>query len=573
MERFENKSLILLFSIFILLILPGCTPLWGNTEDLRVGLRWTETPTPFLPLENLPTADVLPSPPTPTLIVSSQVPTKEENEIEEGIKIWISAAASPLIRSYISDAGLKMTNDKENADYHLDIQVSDKNTSTTWVYALVAPFPTTIDNVQWLDFLDNWQGGDKDSFGDYPIWMEASTLEALSAVLGPPASGKTLIGVSDSLIDSAWEEQPSWGIIPFEYLEPRWKVINVDGDSPLSNKFDLDTYPLKVYFSIQESESPPNLKLPKSNRDPAKLTTLIMTGVTALVRATAGKMELNGVLYPGKDIRDWLVSADLTHISNEIPFADGCPYPDPNQQSLVFCSDPKYIALLEDVGIDIVELTGNHFQDWGSAATLSTLAMYNQEGWIYFGGGADLTDARSSKIIIHNGNKLAFMGCNPAGPNYALATDSQPGAAPCDYEWMHGEISRLVSEGYLPIITFQYIESYSVQPLPDQVEEFRAMAASGAVIISGSQAHLPQTMEFYNNSFIHYGLGNLFFDQMDYPVVGTRREFIDRHIFYDGKYIGTELLTALLEDYSRPRPMTFEERSTFLQEIFNASGW
>ena len=91
--------------------------------------------------------------------------------------------------------------------------------------------------------------------------------------------------------------------------------------------------------------------------------------------------------------------------------------------------------------------------------------------------------------------------------------------------------------------------------------------------MSGSQAHLPKTMEFHNGSFIHYGLGNLFFDQMDFPVVGTRREFIDRHVIYNGKYINTELLTALLEDYSRPRPMTETERALFLNDIFEASGW
>ena len=80
-------------------------------------------------------------------------------------------------------------------------------------------------------------------------------------------------------------------------------------------------------------------------------------------------------------------------------------------------------------------------------------------------------------------------------------------------------------------------------------------------------------MEFYQNTFIHYGLGNLFFDQMDNPVVGTRREFIDRHVFYNGKYLGTELLTALLEDYAKPRPMTAEERQSFLEDIFSAAGW
>jgi poly-gamma-glutamate synthesis protein (capsule biosynthesis protein) len=298
-----------------------------------------------------------------------------------------------------------------------------------------------------------------------------------------------------------------------------------------------------------------------------------MTGVTAMVRATAAKMERNGILYPGIDIRTWLVTADLTHISNEIPFSGICPYPDPNQATLIFCSDPKYIALLEDIGTDIVELTGNHFQDWGSEATLETLELYNQKGWLYFGGGANLADARSAKKIVHNGNKLAFVGCNPAGPQFAWATDLQPGASPCDYQWMKNEIKNLRSEGYLPIVTFQYAESYSIHPFPDQVDDFRMMAEAGAVIVSGSQAHLPQTMEFYNGSFIHYGLGNLFFDQMDFPVVGTRREFIDQHIFYDGKYIGSVILTAMLEDYSRPRPMTLEERSIFLEEVFSASGW
>ena len=81
-------------------------------------------------------------------------------------------------------------------------------------------------------------------------------------------------------------------------------------------------------------------------------------------------------------------------------------------------------------------------------------------------------------------------------------------------------------------------------------------------------------MEFYQGTFIHYGLGNLFFDQMgNSPWYPTRREFLDRHVFYDGRYIGTELLTALLEDYSRPRPMTLQEREAFLAEYFSASSW
>ena len=132
------------------------------------------------------------------------------------------------------------------------------------------------------------------------------------------------------------------------------------------------------------------------------------------------------------------------------------------------------------------------------------------------------------------------------------------------------------AEGYVVISTFQWNESYDAIPSPSQQDDFRLMADSGASIVSGSQAHYAQAMEFHNGSFIHYGLGNLFFDQMgdqDWMPRGIRREFLDRYVIYDGQFISMELITALLEDYSRPRLMTEQERAGFLQEYFYYSGW
>jgi poly-gamma-glutamate synthesis protein (capsule biosynthesis protein) len=138
-------------------------------------------------------------------------------------------------------------------------------------------------------------------------------------------------------------------------------------------------------------------------------------------------MEQKGILYPGQDIRDWLRDADITHISNEIPFAQDCPYPDPNQETISFCSNPRYIELLEDVGTDIIEMTGNHFRDWGSSATLFTIDMYKQRGLLYYGGGSDLADSQRSVEIENNGNHIAFIGCNASGPEYAWATEFSQG--------------------------------------------------------------------------------------------------------------------------------------------------
>jgi hypothetical protein len=86
-------------------------------------------------------------------------------------------------------------------------------------------------------------------------------------------------------------------------------------------------------------------------------------------------------------------------------------------------------------------------------------------------------------------------------------------------------------------------------------------------------------MEFSDGSFVHYGLGNLFFDQMSHLmpdgslIYDTRNVFVDRHIIYDGRYISTQLLTYIIEDYARPRLMTTEERLRMLEEIFSAAGW
>ncbi len=530
-----------------------------SPEPDRAGkpiLPTTEAPAATLPVASLPP---LPSP-TPT---SPPYP------------LWIEPALPDALREAALAWNLPPASSASTASLQLGFAAPYDKVSSTWIYALVAPFPTTLDGVTLAELEAAWSDSSSGPVAGSPLWMADSTQKALIALWGEAGPDAIRVVPAGELVEKMWQNQPSWGIVPFEALEPKLKVLAVDGQSPIHNDFDQAAYPLKMDFSLV-SVQPTDLQLeslplPAANRDPSKLTVLLLTGVTALVRAIAVRMEIVGVDYPAWNIGDTLKAADITHISNEIPFFNGCPYPNPRQEGLVFCSNPKYIELLELVGTDIVELTGNHFQDYGSQATLNTLEMYKERNWPYYGGGADLADSQKPAILEHNGNRFAFLGCNPIGPGYALATEDSPGAAPCeDYEWMKSEIARLEAEGYIVIATFQYEEYYQAEPTETHIHDFRAIAEAGAAIVSGSQAHVPQAMEFYNGAFIHYGLGNLFFDQMSAP---SRREFLDRHVFYNGRYISTELVTAMLEDYARPRLMKPEERAVFLETMFEASGW
>ena len=571
MQVGKNSHFLCLCASVCTLLLAACGGLWGNTSEIMAAsptrLPGTPTFTPFQP-EGFTPPPTFTQPPIPDRATSTSTSTTSTSTPIPA-SLWISPAVPDSLRRLALTSGMPLAAAPETATTHLDILHPEASTDpiSVWVYAIVTPFPTITDSVSLVDIQNTWAGVPSGPFAGRPLRMDESTLAAFTALWGAPASGSVQVAAADQLADSAWADRPAWAILPFEALEPRWKVLSVDGQSPVHNDFDPGAYPLKINFSLQ----PEVFQLPPTNRDPKKLTVLVMTGVTALVRATADRMEHHGLLYPGEEIRSVLRLADITHVSNEVSFDANCPTPEPWTESMLFCSNPRYIALLEDVGVDIIELTGNHLLDYGPTNMLTTLDMYNQRGWKYFGGGRDLQDSLQPLLVEHNGNKLAFVGCNLNGPAYDWATDTRPGSAPCDLDNMAAEISQLSSQGYLPIMTFQYSEYYQPNPTPEEQADFRKMAEAGAVIVSGSQAHEPASMEFSNGRFVHYGLGNLFFDQMF--SMETRQTFVDRHVFYDGKYIGTELLTYINEDYARPRLMTDSERTQFLKRIFNVAGW
>jgi hypothetical protein len=542
---------------------------------------------------NLPAA-ATPNPAAPTATPFQPVigPTsplgivleKVEGETADAASWWFAPNLPVAFRdSIVLPAGAGVAEDRGQA--HLVLSVNEGEIVSHWTFALVAPFPTLIDEVSFEDIQARWRGSGSGPFADSPLMTSAETEAAFIAVWGEPAEGAVRVEAAADLVDATWVAQPSWALIPFEEISPKWKVLAVNGQSPIWKEFDAATYPLSVPIGLSGDETLVAEALlrfganseapiaPGGNRDSNKLTTVILTGVTALVRSTEWEMNRKGITYPAEDIGGLLREADIAHISNEVPFAEDCPPPNPVQRELVFCSHPRDIELLETVGTDIVELTGDHFNDWGPEAMLYTLQLYKDEGWPYYGGGANAEEARQPVKLEDHGNKIAFVGCNAKGGSYASATDTYPGAVKCNYDLMAEQIRGLADEGYIVIATFQHFEYYTFTPLPDLVEDFEFVSNAGATIVSGSQAHQSHGIEFpRGDAIITYGLGNLFFDQKGVVEYGDQA-LIARHVIYDGRYISTELFTIQFVDYAKPRFMTTEERTDFLSLIFGASRW
>ncbi len=560
--------------LFLALLASGCGPaviVVTATPTSTPGPSATPSVTPSPTLT--PTATLTPTPPaTPT-------PVPVGLWIAPGVPEAARAAFNPLL-----GGGYRLVEHPKAAGLRLDLEREGAPIGAQWVYAVAVPFPTLADAVAWADVLRFWAGEPGalvylTNNGVIPtLIVSEDTLTTLTALFGPPDPAAPVQVVSrDAVLSTAWERcAASWSILPFDELRPEWKVLTVDGLNVLDPDADLAGYPLAVNVGLHgpaDAIDAAGRELAAlsawrpTNRDPARMTTLAMTGVTALTRVTAQRMDTVDVLYPARDILPALQAADILHVSNEVAFAPECQ-PDYRWTSMIFCSRDAYFDLLKHIGADVIELTGNHVNDWGTTALSHSLDLFESAGMGVFGGGRNLEAARAPYIAEHNGNTFAFVGCNPVGPPKAYATGDSPGAAPCDYEALRAQIGELAGQVDVVVVTQQYWEFDHAAPTAKQVADFASLARAGADIVSGSQAHTPQGFAFVDGAFVHYGLGNLFFDQMQ--SLSLRELFIDWHAIYEGRHISTALFTGILEDFARPRPMTADERRDFLSRIFAA---
>jgi len=362
-------------------------------------------------------------------------------------------------------------------------------------------------------------------------------------------------------------------IMSWQEANPQWAILDIDQTSLL--RPSENPWPLTLAYSVQgpqavEIATAFHTVLPKTNFDHTKLTNVAVTGVTAISRGVEYEIaRRNDPLYPARGVMDILSQADITHINNENPLFDSCI---PEKEGIVLCGKTPSLISLTAIGTDIVDLTGNHQNDYGYDANLESINHLSQAVIEHFGGGINKADAEKILYKTVNGTTFAFVGYNYFdslnGPDYvSIAKDDQPGSNFYSEEKMARDILLAKQNADIVFVHFQFIETYQYFPLIEQEQVFRQAVDLGADVVVGVQSHQPQTVEFYNGSAIFYGLGNLFFDQMWSRQ--TRQGIIPWLSFYEGKLVNRYLYTTLLYDYSQPRFTNGSERSELLSEILN----
>ncbi len=466
----------------------------------------------------------------------------------------------------------------------LDYTGQANNAVYAYTFAAATRFDTIELDLTWQAIQDAWLGKNE---GFSAVAVLTDTLPALTQILGEVGAPVVGYATQPEVVAAAWatadDVAPVLVLLPFDLLEPRLAVFKIDGQTPVenANNFVAADYPLVATVYAQDLSQTDTARaavrdllaaLPEGNRVPDELTVVAMTGVTAMVRLTAQQMDERGVDWLAEVVGPELASADITVISNEVPFVPDCET-NTNMDNLTFCSKPDYMKALTDSGVDIIGLTGNHQNDYGREDAVTSLDIYAEANLPVYGGGRNKEEAFAPYYLEHNGNRLAFLGANSYGPQFAWATDTQPGSAEFDLNIMSATIRRIgeLDRADVILAELQYQESYDVTPLFDQRQNFNALVRAGADIVTGVQSHVPQAMEFNEGKLVLYGLGNLFFDQMWSQA--TREGIIVKHTVYNHRHISTQVFTTLLYDYGQPRWTTPEERESILKRVYGASYW
>ena len=396
----------------------------------------------------------------------------------------------------------------------------------------------------------------------------------------------TVLSSTDELLLKLKEDDNNIAFLDFKDLDFRFKILKLDDDYYLDN--NSASLSANFYLDVKENVSDyiitvisKNIDLGDSSWDRDKLVKINMAGVVAMSRGLALLTDRSGDYgYAARNIGEFLADADLTHVSNEASFVPGCNV----YSGMVFCSRPEYMEVLQLSGVDIVELTGNHNNDFGAQYSAASIQMYEEAGMRYFGGG--LNDEDASEILYENVNNstIAFLGYNyydSIYPSVAIASEIRSGANYYSEEKLERDIKKAKEKADIIIVTFQFQECWSYpesdiiypvcyRPLesPDQKKVFRMAIDLGADIVVGSQAHQPQTYELYEDGIIFYGTGNLFFDQ--YMWIGTRQGMVLSHYIYDGVHIQSKITPIYTDRDLKPSIATQEQAELLMKLLKDA---
>ena len=216
-----------------------------------------------------------------------------------------------------------------------------------------------------------------------------------------------------------------------------------------------------------------------------------------------------------QNVRDLFMNDDLTILNFEGTLTpdDTAAPKDKRNNEFLFSIDPSYVSVLPENGVEAVSLDNNHVWDYGEEGLLNTKAALDGAGVIYstpletgiFNFKDEIQVAMLSfNCIDRYGDDFKKEKFRREYTESFLQHDTFEEAV-CD------EIRNAKELYPLVIVSFHWGKELMYVPTDNQVRLGRLAVDAGADLVIGNHSHRIQPIEFYNDRFICYSLGNFCF--------------------------------------------------------------
>lgn len=275
----------------------------------------------------------------------------------------------------------------------------------------------------------------------------------------------------------------------------------------------------------------------------ADSTTIIFAGDVLIADAMERYYDTEGVTrLVSEELLEEMINADICMVNNEFQFSNrGTPMED---KQFTFQTDPKYVQILKNMGVDIVSLANNHSLDFGTEALQDTFITLDGAGILYAGAGDTKERAEELQIIEVNGQKFGFLAATRVIPVSQWNVEfGQPGLFATYDDTRLVECIEAAKEvcDFLTVYVHWGIER-EAYPQDYQTNIAKNCFEAGADLVIGAHPHVLQGIEFMDGKPVFYSLGNYIFAQTI-----AKTALVKVEIFEDGE-VTYSLIPAYAKD-------------------------
>jgi len=434
----------------------------------------------------------------------------------------------------------------------------------------------------WGAFVSFWGNVEAwDPASDETLYLPAERAEALAAMLGPVVDGGNvqLLSAQEIVVHLAGGGD-GVGILPASSANPRMRSVVVEGVDLVRGIGDPASSPLaqRVWWSWDDDEVGPFAEklVQRVNVAPPPVTRILLTGDIIPARCVYSRHRaLDDYTAAFRDVGDALWAADIAVGSLDAPLSDVAT-PTACEQTFNLLAPARSVEGLSAAGFDVMTVATNHAKDCGSAgfvcnnrSFLDTLANLKGKGIAPVGGGVDLATARAPVVIERNGVRFAFLGYDDVSSSFYGATASLPGTATLSASNLIEDIAAAKAVADVVIVLPQWGTEYTPTPTSRQTDLARIAIEAGADIVAGNHPHVVQGVEWFEEGFVAYALGNFVFDQ-DWSVE-TQQGAVLEATFSGSRLISLRLVPVRIRDMYKPTWAEGAEAHSILERMRRSS--